>query len=353
MIELKNMTGLKKIAVQSLIVLAVAVLLAPASQAQSGRKPPANNQQSQDEPIRLRAEEVLLNITVIDPYGRQATDLRKDEFIIAEDDKRQDISSFVISSVPVNVILMLDASGSIVSEISSLREAAMGFVSQLRPEDKVAIMEFHTKIELLQDWTSNAEDLRHAISWRFKPGMVRTKEGHSQYGMTSLYDALYLSAQEQLSKIEGRKAIILLTDGDDSSSKVTYDQALTSIIRSGAVVYVVSKAREFINAVKPRNALGRVFSDPRLKEYLARLERAEQIMTDLSKRTGGQIFSPLKSEEMKDVYAQVARELKNQYIITYVPKNETRDGRLRHVKVFLTRNAYQARTRESYYAPKN
>jgi VWFA-related protein len=86
---------------------------------------------------------------------------------------------------------------------------------------------------------------------------------------------------------------------------------------------------------------------------VARLERAELLMTQLSGRTGGQIFSPLKDEEMKDVYASVARELKNQYIITYISKNEKRDGTLRKIGVFLTRPGYSTRTRESYYAPRN
>jgi Ca-activated chloride channel family protein len=86
--------------------------------------------------------------------------------------------------------------------------------------------------------------------------------------------------------------------------------------------------------------------------YIERFERAEQIMTDLSVRTGGRIFSPLADKEMKDVYGQVARELKNQYIITYIPKNLDHDGRLRHINVFLSRPGYAARTRDAYYAPK-
>src|SRR5918992_505414 len=93
--------------------------------AQSGRNLPSTKRRDQDDTIRLRAEEVLLNITVIDPYNRQATDLNRSEFIIAEDNQRQDITSFIISRVPVNVVLMLDASGSVVGEIASLRQAAM------------------------------------------------------------------------------------------------------------------------------------------------------------------------------------------------------------------------------------
>jgi Ca-activated chloride channel family protein len=336
--------------------LLAAMLAIACVHAQSGRKPESPRPQDQDEVIRLRAEEVLLNITVTDPYSRQSTDLVKEEFIVAEDGQRQDISSFLISSVPVNVVLMLDASGSIVSEIASLRDAAMQFVNQLGPEDKVSVVEFHTKVELIQDWTANAEDVRHALSWRFKPGMVQTKGGRTEYGSTALYDALYSTAEELLTKVEGRKALIMLTDGDDTSSKVTFEQAVASIVRSSAIVYVVSKARAFIADLnKYRGKMGRVLGggNAQIADVLvARFERAETLMTDLSRRTGGQVFSPLKDGQMKDVYAAVARELKNQYIITYTSKNEKRDGTLRRVGVFLTRPGYTVRTRESYYAPR-
>ncbi|MFP5262902.1 MAG: VWA domain-containing protein [Blastocatellia bacterium] len=337
--------------------LAALLLLTSSGFTQSGRRLPSSSPQQQpsDDVIRLRADEVLLNVTIADPYGRQATDLGREEFIVAEDGKRQDIASFLISSVPVNVVLMLDASGSIVSEINSLRDAAMQFVGQLGPEDKLSVVEFHTKVELIQDWTSKADEVRHALAWRFKPGMVMTQDGHFEQGSTSLYDAIYATAEDQLSKVQGRKAIIMLTDGDDTSSKVTYEQAVASVVRSGAIVYVVSKARAFITEINSQygGKLGRIFGTANgAQSYVARLERAERAMTDLSNRTGGKIFSPLKDDEMKNIYGQVARELKNQYIITYVSKNEARDGGLRHVKVYLTRSGYTARTRESYYAPK-
>jgi Ca-activated chloride channel homolog len=334
---------------------AVLLLLIGAAYPQSGRKT-LPKQPDQDEAIRLRAEEVLLNVTVTDSYGHQATELVKDEFIVAEDGQRQDIASFVISSIPVNVVLMLDASGSVVSQINSLRDAAMHFVNQLGPEDKISVIEFHTNVELIQDWTSKAEDVRHSLSWRFKPGMVQTKQGGFDYGSTALFDALYSAADEQLAKVEGRKAIILLTDGDDTSSKVTYEQALTSMVKSGSVVYVISKARQFINELnKYRGRTSRVFggNNAQMADMMvARFERAEELMTRLSTLTGGRMFSPLEDKEMKDVYAQVAHELKNQYIITYVPKNLEHDGRLRHVKVFLARPGYSARTRDAYYAPR-
>jgi Ca-activated chloride channel family protein len=341
-----------------LVSTGFALLLPSSSGAQSGRRPQATGRsQDQDQVLRLRAEEVLLNVTVIDSYNRQATDLRRDEFIVAEDGKRQDVASFAITTVPVNVVLMLDASGSVISEINSLRDAAMDFVEQLGTEDKVSVIEFHTSVELIQDWTSKADDVRHALSWRFKPGMVMDKQGRYDYGTTALYDAIYSTADEQLSKVEGRKAIIILTDGDDTSSKVTYEQALGALIKSGATVYVVSKARAFIAALaRYQGKATRVFGGGTAQQAdlaVARYENAERMMTEICRRTGGRIYSPMKDEEMKSVYGQVAKELKNQYIITYVSKNEARDGALRHINVFLTRPGYSCRTRDSYYAPRD
>ncbi|HUK90809.1 MAG TPA: VWA domain-containing protein [Blastocatellia bacterium] len=324
-----------------LIYVVIAVFVCGAlGLAQSGRRLPprdpdqAEKEQSKDQTIRLRTDEVLLNVTVKDPYGHQATDLSKSEFIVAEDDKRQDIASFDISTVPVNVVLLLDASGSVIGELSSLRNAAQEFVQRLTPQDKVAIMEFHLKVELLQDWTSNQDQMLHAISWRFRPGQI-PKSG----GNTALYDSLYIAANDVLSKVDGRKAIIMLTDGDDTSSSYTYRQALDAVIHSDTVVYVVSKARLFMKEYKS--------FPPAVREF----EKAEAVMTDLCDRTGGEIFSPMNDDEMTDMYGKVAKELKNQYIITYTPKNDAHDGSMRHVRVYLTRPGYAARTRESYYAP--
>jgi len=321
----------------TILVSFVTAVSGTARLGQSGRRlPSTTRQQAKNDAIKLRAEEVLLNVTVTDPYGHQATDLSKGEFIIAEEGKRQDIAGFDIARIPVNVVFLLDASGSVIGELSSLRDAATEFIRHLGPEDKVSIMEFHSKIELIQDWTSKQDDLLHSISWRFRPGPIPKRGGN-----TALYDSLALAADDQLAKVEGRKAIIMLTDGDDTSSKLKYEDSLNSIVRSGAVVYVVSKARLFMEEYKHYSQVVREF------------ERAEAVMTDLCTRTGGQIYSPMKDDEMKDVYARVARELKSQYIITYVPKNEERDGSLRHVKVYLTRPGYSARSRDSYYAPKS
>ena len=350
------MTRTRKICQVSLALVSV-LTAALSGWGQSGRRLPTTPQQGKSDTIQLRAEEVLLNVTVSDEYGHRETSLRKEDFIISEDGKRQDITSFLVSTVPVNVLLLLDASGSVAGQIESLRNAAAQFVKRLSPEDKVSAIEFHTNIELIQDWTSNQDDLMHAISWRFRPGVVRDKKGVATPGLTSLYDAIYLAATDQLAKVDGRKAIIILTDGVDTSSKVTYEQGLASVIKSGAVVYVVSKARAFIEALRGySNPVSRVFGGGMARvaaAEIAALEGAEHLMTDVCTKTGGRIFSPLEDSELSGAYGEVAQELKGQYIITYVPKNETRDGQLRYIKVYLARAGYTARTRESYYAPKD
>ena len=333
-------------------ILVVLVLISQAVWSQSGRRLPGTAAPKDDDVIKLRAVEVLLNIAVSDDYGHQVVDLRKDDFIIAEDGQRQDISTFQTSVVPVNVILLLDASGSVINELSSIRDAAVHFVEHLGPEDKVSIFEFHTKVEVIQDWTSNLDDLKHAIMWRFRPGPI-PKAG----GNTSLYDAIYLASDEKLATVTGRKAIIILTDGDDTSSKVTYEQALAALIRSDAVVYVVSKAQAMIEQLKPyRGKVSRILGGGTAQQadwMISRLEQAENLMKNISMRTGGELYSPLKDEELKGVYGQVAHELKSQYILTYISKNDTRDGKLRHIRVYMSKPGLTPRTRDSYYAPRN
>lgn len=334
------------------VSIALTLVIAVASTAaQSGRRLPRTSQ-DKDQVLTLRSDEVLLNVTVTNEYGRLVTDLRKQDFIITEDGQRQEIAGFQISTVPVNVALMLDASGSVINELSFLKSAAEKFVDQLGPDDRVSAIEFHAKVELIQDWTASRDDLRHAISWRFRPGEI-PKQG----GNTSLYDALYVTADEQLKKVEGRRAIIVLTDCLDTSSKVTYQQGLDAVIKSGAIVYVVSKARSLINRLQGyRGGVGRILSPGNAQQaavIIAQLERAEELMVDMCRKTGGQLFSPMEDSDMASVYGQVANELKNQYVITYHPKNEARDGSLRRVSVFLSQPGYKARTRNSYYAPKD
>ena len=148
--------------------------------AQSGRpvtpKDPTQGQKQAGEggaDVLLGTQEVLLTITVHDAKGHAARGLTSDDFIVAEDRVRQRIVSCTVASQPVNVVLLLDASGSVFNELASIREAADSFVRALGPEDRVAVVQFAQKVELLQDWTTDREASEHAIDWRYKPAIRR------------------------------------------------------------------------------------------------------------------------------------------------------------------------------------
>lgn len=338
--------ALSRTGVRILAAFAITFTLLASGAAQSGRRPvpkPVESapQDAPDADVQLGTEEVLLGVTVRDLDGRPVTGLTADDFIVAEDRARQELTSCTVATRPVNVVLVLDASGSVFSELRSIRSAAEKFVAALGPEDQVSVVQFADKVELLQDWTSDRDQIRHALDWRYKGGEA-----------TALWDALYLAAEEQLSKVEGRRAIILLTDGIDSKSKISAELARAALDRAGPTVFVVSKASALIEQIRPYAGKGGVLAGTsrQAREAIEQLKASEETLRALADRYGGRLFAPLNDTDLASAYAEVATELKQQYVLTYVPKNEARDGRWRSIEIFLTRPGLTARTRKGYVA---
>ncbi len=281
-------------------------------------------------------------ITVRDAVGRPVTGLTQDDFIVAEDRVRQKIVSCAVASQPVNVVILLDASGSVFSELQSIRSAADSFVRALSPEDRVAVVQFAEKVELLQGWTSDRDAIEHAIDWRYKGGEA-----------TAFWDAVYLAADDLFAGVEGPKAIVLLSDGVDTSSKVTEDHVRAALDRAGCSVYVVSKAQVLIDRISKYTGVGGVMSGSagQARYAVQRLEEAQAEMGKMADRYGGVMLLPRDDrEDLSDKFQSIARELKQQYLVTYVPQNEERDGRWRSVEIYLTRPGMTARTRKGYVA---
>lgn len=330
---------------RSATILLALSLLAGTGWGQSGRRPQTQVKPDQNgDPgadVQLETEEVLLSVSVRDANGRPVTGLTRDDFIVAEDRVRQDLVSCTVATVPVNIVLVLDASGSVFSELKAIRKAAENFVKALGPEDKVSVIQFAEKVELLQDWTSDREAISHALEWRYKGGEA-----------TAFWDAIYLAADDQLMKVDGRRAMIILSDGVDSNSRVTDLEAGAALDRAGASVFVVSKAQALIEQIRPYAGAGGVMSGsaPRARYAIQQLTDAQERMRAIADRYGGRLWAPLRDEDLKTAYDDVAAELKQQYVITYNPKNETHDGRWRAIQVFLTRPGLAARTRKGYIA---
>lgn len=285
-----------------------------------------------DDVLRVKTEEVLLPVSVRDSDGIPVNGLGQERFLIFDNGVRQQIASFNRHRVAANIVLLLDASGSVFSQMRFIREAAGRFTQGLLDEDQVCVMQFADRVELLQDWTParNVQQLAKALVWRYHPGL-----------RTTFYDGLYLAATEQLRKVEGRRIIILLTDGLDTSERqrASFADALDAVRRAEASVYVVSltaNLRAQVLAKTGKTKLSRALSGYDQREvahYLAMIDDSEERLTRLATQTGGRIFLPSKDEDLSTAYQAIAEELRSQYIITYQPKPGVTAGEFRRVRV--------------------
>jgi len=245
-----------------------------------------------------------------------AVNLKKEDLVLEEDGVRQKLIDFYIEKRPMTLAMILDSSGSMQPAMDKVHVAAGRFVDNLGGDDRALVIDFDEKVYLLQDLTSDKDLLRKAIT------------STNALGGTALYDALYASFR-RLRGIEGRKAIILLTDGDDTSSKFSFKRILDEAKVSDMIIYPVG--------------MGTTFLDVDLR----------RILKTLSEETGGRAYFPSKVEELQDVYQEIADELKSQYYITYEPTNTVWDGRWRKIRLDgAPGRDLDIRTRSGYYAVK-
>jgi Ca-activated chloride channel family protein len=276
--------------------------------------------------FRSTVDLILLNVTVTGGGGRYVSDLSADDFQVLEDGRQQEVAFFSPANVPLSVSLVLDTSSSMDDEMPLAKQAAMDFIAKLRPGDVAEVVSFDSRVEVLQPLTSSRTLLEAAIQ-RLRAG-----------GATSLYNAVYI-ALKQYEKVKPatsddvrRHVIVVLSDGDDTSSLVTFDQLLDTAKRSQTAIYAVGLGLE--EAI-PRHALR---SD------------GEFGLRQLAQETGGRLFMPKRPTELGDVYTQIADELTHQYIVGYLSTNAGADGEWRRVAVRVNRPNVQARTRSGYFA---
>lgn len=321
--------------------------------AQSGRRNPEAAQTETsvggeaDDVVRVRTDEVLLPVSVRDWSGVSVNGLNQDDFIVYDEGVRQQIGSFNRRRVAANIVLLLDASGSVFQQMRFIRQAAKGFVEGLLPEDKICVMQFADKVELLQDWTAAAQQatVDKALDWRYHAGES-----------TTFYDGLYLAAEDQLQKVDGRRIIILLTDGIDTAEKrrAGFNDALNAVRRSDTSVYVVSLTgmlREMITRKTGKSrtqTLLRGYDPHQMGRLLSLIDGSEKQLSALAAQTGGRIFLPLRDEDLAAAYRAIAEELRAQYIITYKPNPPVAVGQWRRVRVLVLPGGYEVATREGY-----
>jgi Ca-activated chloride channel family protein len=304
-----------------------------------------------DDPVNVDSAIVRVNIGVVDQRGRPITNLDRPNFAVFEDGVRQDISHFELSSAPFSVVMMLDMSGSTKSFRQNIALSAARFLDALAPEDKVAVIEFYDKINVLNDFTTDRSRIAHSI---------RVANGT---GNTNLYKA-FETALEKLGK-EGnrRKAIVVLTDGTDTQAK-NQDREFLSKLAEG----------EMLSALKPdaNGDLSRILDradrlgvtiyplalptgDPaKLADptplQVAMWTAARSRLKLVADRTGGTLNAITRLDEMGRLYAVVAAELRTLYTIEYQPQNLKRDGKWRAIKVEVSEPDLIARSRQGYFA---
>jgi len=301
--------------------------------------------------ISVTTSEVMLPVTVRDAEGRLAGDLTRRDFRVFEDGAEQPLSDLALRQVPVDVVLMVDASSSVAGNLDDFRRAAEGFAARLAVEDRISLIKFDDKVELLQDWTQSRFQFRRALN-RIEPGMF-----------TRFNDALMLAAQQQFGSTKSRRAIIVLSDGIDSGRGVASLQgALKALLEAQVTAYVISnteiarsaKQAELDSLLTGNDASVR-FNQLRvadLREGLRVLDQSETNLEQLATATGGRLYKPHSFLSLDSTYAEVAEELSHQYALYYSPLNRARDGSFRRVRVEIVNPAYRPQTRVGYFAPK-
>jgi Ca-activated chloride channel family protein len=275
--------------------------------------------------FRAGVELVSLNITVVDSANRLIRDLDQADFEIYEDGAKQDATFFSKTQSPIALALLVDTSASMEDRLATAQEAAVGFVRRLRPEDLAEIVDFDSRVEIVQTFTADKAALETAIR--------HTTAG----GSTALHHAIYISLKE-LKKMRApsaeeirRQAIIVLSDGEDTSSILGYEEVLDQAKRSETAIYCIG--------LRAKNNGSRGFKE------------AEFVLKQLAYETGGRAWFPDAVSELAGVYDQIANELASQYTIGYASKNPRRDGAWRRIVVRVRRDNATARTKQGYYAP--
>ena len=277
--------------------------------------------------FRAGVDVVSVNVTVTDTVHRYVTDLEMPEFSVFEDGVKQDITFFNRQQQPIALSLLLDSSASMEAQLGTLQTAAANFVRRLKPNDLAQIIDFDSRVEIRQGFTGNQAELESAIR--------NTAAG----GSTSLYNAIYIALKE-LKKTRAatpddvrRQAIVVLSDGEDTSSLVSFEEVLELAKRSETAIYAIGlRSREPGVATKG-------FSE------------ADFVLRQLSQETGGRVFFARQINELANIYGQIADELSSQYTVGYTSKNPKRDGAYRRVIVRVTQPNSTARTKQGYYGP--
>ena len=280
-----------------------------------------------DDRIRVKTDLVSLTLTVTDPYGRYVSGLGKNAFTIFDNNQEQEITYFSDADAPVSVGILFDVSGSMNGDkINKARKALERFIGTSHPSDEYFLIAFNSRAQLLMDRTRDGEALLRKLT------LIRPKDN------TALYDAVYLGVERVTRGTHQKRAMLIISDGQDNASRYNFGEVRRLMKESDVVTYSVG----IMDRGDSASSVGM---------------QGQAFLDELSSVTGGKSFYPQTDIEMDEIFERIALELRNQYSIGYIPKDFQPDGKWRKVKVKV--NAPRGlprltvRSREGYYASPN
>ncbi len=305
------------------------LLLALGTAVAGQQQPPSENA---PQVFRSATNLVPLNVTVTDINKHFVKGLTAADFAVFEDGVAQAVQFFEASDTPLDLIMLVDTSSSMSDKMDVVHEAAVGFLKTLKDGDRGAVVAFADGVDIVQPLTTDKEALSQAV----RRTVAR--------GATSLHNALYISLKQfgRAARQEGdvrRQAIAVLSDGEDTSSLISFEDVLEVARKSGVSIYPIALQSKYASSRMATLGQRRFYSEA---EYGMRL---------LAQETGGQAFFPAQIFELKGIYGAIAQELSAQYSLAYSPTNNRPDGRFRKIQVRLaTRPELKLRTRSGYTA---
>jgi Ca-activated chloride channel family protein len=271
----------------------------------------------------MNVDMVLVPVTVTDPMNRLVTGLEQQDFQVFENNNGQNISTFAAEDAPVSIGIIFDLSGSMTSKLIRARESILQFIKTANPQDEFFVIGFNDRPELIEDFTNSVEDIQARLA--------TVRSGHR----TALLDAIYFGLAKMKDARHERKALLVVSDGGDNRSRYTEGEVRSQVRESDTEMYSIGIFDPYAPTPEERSG--------------------PQLLDELSEETGGRLFRVDDIAEMGDIAEKISTELRNQYVIGYRPKDLTRDGKWRKVKVKVNPPAglppLTVHARTGYYAP--
>ena len=276
--------------------------------------------------FRLDVSLVLVNVTVTDPMSRLVTGLEKSHFRVFEDKEEQKIAHFGAEDAPLSVGVIFDCSGSMGQKLAKSRQAVSQFFKTANPQDEFFLVQFNDRPELAMGFTSKLEEIQNRLTF------TQAK------GRTALLDAIYLGLNQMKQAKNPKKALLIISDGGDNSSRYTEREIRNLVKEADVQIYSIG----IYEPISSRGRTAEELSGPVL-------------LTEVSEQTGGRQFPVENLNELPDIAAKIGIELRNQYVLGYIPSNQQKDGKWRRIQVRLNQPRgmppLRAFWKLGYYAP--